>query len=169
MKSASSAPGVALVILTIAFAACTTEEPRMQTRTPTAERARLGCPLGVAGATVTAEDTPEGITLSFRSSDKPTEMRARANDAAAQHGQGNHLGLGHDGHHSNGADHGLQMMQMPPAHSAADDIEGGARIRFVAVESVDTETLRTKLHARASAMTSQSCAVAAHPGPTMVW
>lgn len=116
-----------------------------------------GCALGVAGSTVTAEDTPEGIALSFTSKDKAQEMRARANDAAAQHGPGQRVGLGHDGRHGHGGDHGLQMLQAPAAASVADDIEGGARIRFTAADASQKELLRAKLRDRANAMNALSC------------
>lgn len=146
------------IVSVAALGGCSTAQPRPQTPTLTHADAPAACPLGVAGASVVAEDTPDGITLSFRSQDRPGQMRERANDAAAQHGQGQHLGLGHyGGQHSDGGDHGLQMMQMPPARSVAEDSEGGARIHFVAVDAVDTETLRTKLRARAKAMTIQPC------------
>ena len=146
---------LALALAALLAAACTTA----QTSTPslTQGEAPRGCALGVAGATVVAEDTPDGIALSFRSKDRPEEMRERANDAAAQHGPGQQLGRGHDGKHGDGADHGLQLMQAPPARSAAEDIEGGARVRFVAADVRDTEALRTKLRERANAMNNMTC------------
>ena len=147
---------LALALLALFAAACTTA----QTASPTLTQAEAprGCALGVAGATVVAADTPDGIALSFRSSNRPEEMRERANDAAAQHGPGQRLGRGHDGgKHGDGADHGLKMMQAPPARSVAEDIEGGARIRFVAADVHDTEALRTRLRERADAMNNMTC------------
>ncbi len=41
-----------------------------------------GCALGVSGAKVTAEDTADGIALSFTSMESPEEIRARAKDSA---------------------------------------------------------------------------------------
>jgi hypothetical protein len=116
-----------------------------------------GCPLGVPGARVWAEDVPSGIVLSFVSADRPDEMRARARDAAAQCGPGSKLGQGHAGKHGEGGTHGLQMMQAPPAYSGAVDIEGGARIHFVAVDPADVELLRAKLRERADRMNATSC------------
>jgi hypothetical protein len=146
---------LALALAALVAAACTTA----QTSTPTLTQgeAPRGCALGVAGSTVVAEDTPDGIVLSFRSKNRPEEMRERANDAAAQHGPGQRLGRGHDGKHGDGADHGLQLMQAPPARSVAEDIEGGARIRFVAADARDMEALRTKLRERAYAMNNMTC------------
>lgn len=146
---------LALALAALLAAACTTA----QTANPalTQAEAPRGCALGVAGATVIAEDTPDGVALSFRSKDRPQEMRERANDAASQHGPGQQLGRGHDGKHGDGAAHGLQLMQAPPARSVAEDIEGGARVRFVAAEVRDTEALRAKLRERADAMNNMTC------------
>jgi len=156
MEATMAPKTLALALAAVLAAACTTA----QTSTPTLTQgeAPRGCPLGVAGATVVAEDTPDGIALSFRSKNRPEEMRERANDSAAQHGQGQHLGRGHDGgKHGDGADHGLQLMQAPPARSVAEDIEDGARIRFVAADAKDTDALRTKLRERANAMNNMTC------------
>lgn len=136
-------------------AACTTAQPPPPSLTK-GEAAR-GCALGVAGATVIAEDTPDGIALSFTSKDRAPEMRERANDAAAQHGPGERLGSGHEGRHGHGGEHGLQMMQAPTARTAADDIEGGARIRFVPADPTEKDLLRAKLRERATAMNAATC------------
>jgi len=143
-----------IVCITVATACSTAQAP---TTSLTKADAPRGCPLGVAGATVVAEDTPEGIALSFTSKDRPAEMRVRANDAAAQHGPGEHLGAGHEGHHGQGGDHGLQMMQGPVARSASDDIESGARIRFQPADPAEKELLRARLRERADAMNALTC------------
>lgn len=116
-----------------------------------------GCPLGVPGGVVTTERTEEGMALLFTSQDHPGVMRVRAREAAAQHGPGQHVGRGHNGAHGHGGDHGLQLMQMPAAHSIATDIEGGARVRFEAVDPAEAEALRAKLQARAAAMNNAIC------------
>lgn len=149
-----SSNGLALVFVTLLLGACTTQTPAP---TLTQAEAPRGCALGVAGATVVAEDTPDGIALSFTSKDKPEEMRERANDAAAQHGPGQRVGRGHDGRHGSGGDHGLQLIQAPPAKSAAEDIENGARVRFVPADPAEKEVLRAKLRDRADAMNAQPC------------
>ena len=144
-----------LVFVTALLAACTTAQN--QAPTLTQAEAPRGCALGVAGATVVAEDTEGGIALTFTSKDRPHEIRERANDTAAQHGPGERLGRGHDGQHGSGGDHGLQMAQAPAARSVADDIENGARVRFVPVDPAEKETLRAKLRDRARAMNAQPC------------
>lgn len=159
-RSSSRSKALALVLLSAVAlvggaAACTTA----QTPPPSLTKAEAprGCPLGVPGASVVAEDTSDGIALSFTSKDKAAEMRERANDAAAQHGPGERVGAGHDGRHGHGGEHGLQMMQAPTAKSVADDIEGGARIRFVPSDPAEKELLRAKLRERAAAMNAATC------------
>ena len=150
-----SSKAVTLVFVTVVAAACTTAQAPAPTLTH-AEAPR-GCPLGVPGATVVAEDTPDGIALIFISKNRPEELRERAAVAAAQHGPGEHLGLGHEGRHGEGGDHGLQMMQAPAAKSVAESIQNGARIRFVPADPADTGLLRTKLRERADAMNAVLC------------
>ena len=151
-----SSNALALVLVALVAAGCTTAQSQQGPRL-TGGETRPGCALGVGGATVTAEDIPDGIALSFTSTDKPAEMRERANDAAAQHGPGSRVGRGHDGRHGEGADHGLKAMQLPVARSVAEDIDNGARIRFVAVDPADTESLRARLRERTASMNAQSC------------
>ncbi len=155
MNPRTAPKALAPTLITLLAVACTTG----QTASPalTQGEAPRGCALGVAGATVVTEDTPDGIALSFRSQGRREEMRERANDAAAQHGPGQRLGRGHEGQHAEGGDHGLQMMQMPPARSVSEDIEGGARVRFAAVDPRDTQALRSKLRERADVMNVGTC------------
>jgi hypothetical protein len=154
-RMSPKATALALAALVALAAACTTAQAPAPTLTK-AEGPR-GCALGVPGATVIAEDTPDGIALSFTSKDRVAEMRERANDAAAQHGPGERLGAGHHGRHGHGGEHGLQMMQAPTARTVADDIEGGARIRFVPADPAEREILREKLRERVGAMNAATC------------
>jgi hypothetical protein len=48
-------------------------------------------------------------------------------------------------------------MQAPTARSAAEDIDGGARIRFVPADPAEKELLRAKLRERATAMNTATC------------
>lgn len=111
------------------------------------------CPLGVQGARVVYEETPEGAALVFTApAEKVEELRDRARNASAMHGPGQKVGMGHDGKHGEGGVHGLKMMQMPPAYAGADEIEGGARIRVYPADVADVDVLRTKLKVRAEEM-----------------
>lgn len=143
------------VVLASLLAACTTAEGPA----PALSHADvpLGCALGVQGATVGPEETPDGIDLVFSAPGRTAEIRERANDAAAQHGPGQRMGLGHGGKHGHGGPHGLQMMQMPAARSAASDTPEGARIHFTPSDPKDLEALRSALRERALLMTTARC------------
>lgn len=156
MNARRSRLGPALASLLLVAAGCTAAEttpPPASTR----KEAVVGCPLGVAGAKVSVEEVPDGIVLRFTSADNAKEMRERANDAAAQHGPGQGMGLGHDGRHGDGAAHGLQLMQAPPSRTVATDIEGGASIHVVPSAETDKTELRAKLRERAAAMNAMAC------------
>ena len=148
-------PNALALMFVVLAAGCATTQPA--TPGPTQAQAPRGCALGVPGSTAVAEDTADGIALRFTSKDKPSEMRERANHVAAQHGTGRHTGLGHNGQHGQGADHGLQMMQAPAARAVAEDIEGGSRVRFVATDPLETEALRIKLREKVDAMNATAC------------
>jgi len=156
MNVRSFRAGLALASLLLVAAGCTAAET---TPPPASARkeAVVGCPLGVAGAKVAAEEVSDGIILRFTSVDKAKELRERANDAAAQHGPGQGMGLGHDGRHGDGAAHGLQLMQAPPSRSVATDIDGGASIHFIPSSETDKTELRAKLRERAAAMNVTAC------------
>ena len=119
--------------------------------------AREGCPLGVPGATVDVEETPEGVALVFTSPQHEGELRERARDAAAMHGPGAHVGAGHDGTHGSGGQHGLQAMQLPPARAVVVEVAGGARIDLVPADAEDRGALVTKAREGARRMRDAAC------------
>jgi len=145
--------GMVVVASALAAAGCA----RQLTPILTHAEIPAGCALGVPGAKVAAEDTADGIALRFTSMDSPEEMRERARDSAAQHGPGSHKGHSHDGRHGQGADHGFQMSQGPAARTSADDIEGGTRVLFVAVDPTETGALRAKLRKQTDAWNTTKC------------
>jgi hypothetical protein len=145
---------VTFAILALAVGCTTAATPRGETTVTQAEAPRP-CPLGVDGARVVAEDTPEGAMLTFLSMDKTDELRGRARSSAAMYGP-RRAGAGHDGKHAQGGHHGLKPMQMPPAYASTEDIEGGVRMRLSPVDPGDLDALRSKVRERATAM-SQSC------------
>jgi len=156
MKLRRSRLGLAFSSVVLLLVGCTAAEPA-QPPASARKEAVVGCPLGVAGGKVSVEEVPDGIVLRFTSADKAKEMRERANDAAAQHGPGQGMGLGHEGRHGDGAAHGLQLMQAPPSRSVATDIEGGASIHFAPSSETDKTELRAKLRERAAAMNAMAC------------
>jgi hypothetical protein len=137
------------------LAACTTTEAAPPTLSHA--EARLGCALGVPGAVVHTEDTSDGIRLVFVAHDRVADMRIRANDAAAGHGPGQRLGEGHEGRHGEGGDHGLQLLQAPPSHSAATDTDDGAAIVFAPADPADRDKLRAFLRGRAARLSTMTC------------
>jgi hypothetical protein len=159
MEARMSSNALVLVLVLVGGSLVAVGCTSAQGPTPSLTQAETprGCPLGVPGATVVAEDTPEGVALSFTSKDKVGEMRQRANDAAAQYGPGAKMGRGHDGRHGHGGTHGLQLMQAPASHAVASDIEGGARIQFAPADPADKEVLRATLRERAAAMNAAAC------------
>ncbi len=149
-----------LIVATAAIVGCTTgrEATKGEPTTVTqAETQKPPCPLGVMGAHVTAEDTPDGVVLSFTTDGDPTELRQRVFDASAMYGPGARMGKGHEGTHGEGGQHGLLAMQLPPLSAASAEIPQGARIRFVPANAADLETMRTKLRARALDMNTTAC------------
>lgn len=112
----------------------------------------LPCPLGVPGADVTVEDTPQGVALTFTTSAEKTDvLRVRGRHAANMYGP-RKAGEGHEGKHASGAHHGLMPMQMPPAYALAEDVENGVRIRLFPVDDADVGALRARARERAVAM-----------------
>jgi hypothetical protein len=146
-------------VLALALAAigCAPTTTTPSDTTVTKAEAPRGCPLGVPGAIVTATDTEGGVALTFIAPANTDEMRSRVRDAASLWGPGTHLGAGHDGTHGTGGDHGLKAMQLPPVNTGVDEIEGGARLRLVAIDAADRDALRAKAHERAEHMNAASC------------
>ena len=147
-------PSLASVGLLASLSSCSSGTPRPSV-TPTTPSTFTGpCPLGVEGARVETIDTPSGVSLRFASPDRVEELRARARDAARMYGVGAFRGAGHDGHHGEGGQHGLQPLQRPLSSAVALDVDGGARIDLVPDDPADIHRLRIKARERAEAMMS---------------
>lgn len=124
---------------------------------PPRPEAFAGCPLGVPGTVVVAEETADGIDLTFTTRGFTDELRARAREAAAMHGPGARQGIGHGGHHGEGGHHGLMGLQLPPARATVDDVEGGARLHLIPSDGADRDVLVRKAKERVKDMTAASC------------
>lgn len=149
-----------IAALFVAFTALGCSSSRgVEARPATVTRADAprACPLGVEGASVTVEETPNGVALVFASKEATADLRERARDAAAMRGPGRKEGKGHDGRHGTGGEHGLQIMGVPPANATVDDVPDGARIHFVPADAADLATLRTKIRDRAARMSTAPC------------
>jgi hypothetical protein len=150
----------ARTILTIAFvalaAACSTAAIGKGETSLTNATASRPCPLGVDGAEVVVEDTPQGVALTFTSSpERADELRTRGRHAANMYGP-RKAGEGHGGNHASGGHHGLMPMQMPPAYALTEDVDNGIKLRLFPVDDRDLAALRARARERAVAM-STSC------------
>lgn len=143
---------VALVTLASALG-CTTTLPPQKPPTITSG-VGPGCALGVNGATASAEDTRDGVSLAVVSMLRTDEIRVRARDAASMYGPDARRGLGHDGRHGQGGKHGLMSVQLPPMRASVVDVERGSRIDFVPVDASDADALRAKVRERATSMSA---------------
>lgn len=143
-------------VFALLTAACSTAAVGKGELTNANTNAPRPCALGVDGAEVVVEDTPQGVALTFTTSpEKLDELRERGRHAANMYGP-RKLGEGHEGRHASGGHHGLMPMQMPPAFALAEDVEGGVRVRLVPVDDNDLALLRARARERAVVM-STSC------------
>jgi hypothetical protein len=144
-----------LPLVLIAFAvACSTAATGKGETTITNAPASRPCPLGVDGAEVVVEDTPQGVALTFTTSaEKADELRTRGRHSANMYGP-RKAGEGHEGRHASGGHHGLMPMQMPPAYALAEDVENGIKIRLFPVDDADVAVLRARARERAVAMST---------------
>jgi hypothetical protein len=150
MKACSTV--IALALAAAAFVACT-EVPPAKSASILQAQPNTTCPLGVAGARVVVDDAEGGVVMTFSAgNDKVEDLRMRTRDQAGQHGPGQKVGPGHEGRHGMGGDHGLKVMQLPPATITQQDIEGGSKLFLVPADKADLEKLRAKVRERAQAM-----------------
>jgi hypothetical protein len=119
----------------------------------------MPCPLGVSDAAIVAEETDEGIAVIVVSPAQPEELRRRVTEAAKLHGPMAHRGLGHDGPHGHGRQHGLHLgSTWPPAIARVLEIPGGARLELVPVDAVNRDGLRGAIRERVVGIASTPCA-----------
>jgi hypothetical protein len=129
--------------------------PRTKIR---AERpVEVPCPLGVPDASILAEDSEDGIAVTLVSLEHTAELRLRAEGAARMHGPLTHGGLGHDGRHGQGHQHGLHAGLWPPAVARVTDVPAGARLDIVPVDGINRDRLRAVVHARVVEIASTAC------------
>jgi hypothetical protein len=143
------------------------------------------CPVSVPGTSVTVEDAPGGAALVFVTTGDVADLRRRAAAMASMHNEhhqamgplpdGSDTGSGHAGHDMSGhadhaaggghAEHGNSGSGheghaggMIGVHSKAlaSDIDGGAKITFVA-NSADTAKLHGELRMHAQHLAAGTC------------
>jgi hypothetical protein len=94
-------------------------------------------------------DTEDGVLIALRAFGDVGEIRRRAADAAAMYGPGAHRGLGHDGKHGGGHQHGVGLAHLGvPVHAEAENTPEGARILVRPKDPADLERMRAALWAR---------------------
>jgi len=171
-----------LFSLAAAFAACGGggSTPATSSTTPkTAGGASdPSCPVAVPGTSVTVEDTATGAALVFVTTGDAAEVRRRAAAMAKMHNDhhsamgplpdqsgaggghaGHDMGGGHAGHDMGGG-HAGHAGGMIGVHSraTASDIEGGAKITFVA-NGDGVAKLQSELRMHAQHMAAGTCAM----------
>ena len=139
------------------------------------------CPISVPGTSVSVEDAPGGAALVFVTTGDVADLRRRVAAMASMHNEhhqamgplpdgsagSSHAGHGMSGHtgHGTGGGHGMSGAEheghaggMIGVHSKAlaSDVDGGARITFVA-NSADMAKLHSELSMHAQHLAAGTC------------
>ena len=139
-------------------AACSSGGPPFVVGLPQVPEPSTTCPFGVRGARVRMSDTEDGVVIALRAYGDIEEVRRRARDAAAMYGPGAHRGLGHDGKHGGGHQHGLGLGHLGvPVQAEAENIDDGARIIVRPKAASDLERMRTALWHREGSARAGEC------------
>ena len=118
------------------------------------------CPMA-EGTKITAEDTQDGVAMSFTTTGDVAQLRQRVHHMADMHehmmqggmmGSGQMMGSGH------------MMMTRVPSTARAEDIDGGARIVLTPKDPAQLADLRARVHEHASQMASGHCPMMEHHG-----
>lgn len=146
------------------------------------------CPVAVAGTSVTVEDTTDGAALVFITTGDVADVRRRVVAMASMHnehhasmgalpdgqqsgdghaghsmgsGSGGHDMGGHAGHNMSSGEHAGHAGGMIGVHSQAvtSDVEGGARIVFVA-DGADVGKLQGELRMHVQHFAAGTCRMA---------
>ncbi len=154
-------------------------------KTATAESNDPSCPVAVPGMSVTVEDASAGAALVFVTTGDVADLRRRVSAMASMHndhhgsmgalpdgkeGGGGHeghdmgghaghdMGNGHAGHDMSGGEHAGHAGGMIGVHSKAEasDVEGGAKIMFVA-NGADVAKLQGELRMHAQHFSAGQC------------
>ena len=117
------------------------------------------CPMEVPDTKVSAEDTQDGVAVTFTTTGDVSQLRQRVHHMAEMHEHMMQGGM--SGSASMGSDH---MMKMVPSTARAEDIEGGARIVLTPKDPAQLAELRAHAHEHASQMASGHCPMMEHHG-----
>ena len=103
------------------------------------------CPLVVPGTSISVEDTAGGAALVFVTTGDVLAVRARAAALAEMHTK-------HDGPPQT-----LGMMFSPGSTATATEVDGGARVEFVAAQPDQAGAIQKELHMHAGHLTTGTC------------
>ncbi len=106
------------------------------------------CPMHVAGTHISAEDTPDGVAIVFKTSGDVAQLRDRVHAMAAKHDQMAGSGM---------AACCAAMMSTVPSTVRAEDVDGGARMVLTPRDPAQLTALRDHVHERAAMMASGQC------------
>lgn len=166
------------LLFSLTIAACGGSSSSAPTTTPSTKTAAAdpSCPVAVAGTSVTVEDAANGAALVFVTTGDVADVRRRVTELAKMHNDhhssmgplpdGNDAGGSHAGHDMSGhaghdmKDHEGHAGGMIGVHSkaSASDVEGGAKILFVA-GAADLAKLQSELRMHAQHLGSGTCAM----------
>jgi hypothetical protein len=174
------------MLLSLALAACGSSSSSSTSTIPksTAPANDPSCPAAVAGTSASVEDAPNGAAIVFVTTGDVADVRRRVAAMASMHNDqhaamgplpggtdagGDHAGhdmsahdghdmSGHEGHDMSAGKHAGHAGGMIGVHSkaVASDIEGGAKITFVA-SSADVQKLQSELRMHAQHFASGTC------------
>ncbi len=130
------------------------------------------CPMFVAGTTVQAKDTNDGMTMTFTTTGDIAELRRRVRvmadhmSAHASGGMGMHgMGMGSD---AGMATMGGSMMgggMMPAMHAQVDDVDHGARMKMKPADPAKLSEMRQQMKQHVQMMNqSHGCSMMADGG-----
>lgn len=168
------------LLFAVLLAACSgSSKPATTTTTTQAPAGDPACPVAVAGTSVTAEDTANGAALVFVTTSDVPELRKRVAAMAKSHNDhhaamgalptGSETGGGGHDHH----DHAAMEAGGAPAPSgggsmigvhskaSAEDIEGGAKLVFVAFPD-GVAKIQSELRMHAQHLASGTCQMGHH-------
>jgi hypothetical protein len=127
------------------------------------------CPMALPGTAVQAQDTKDGMAMTFTSTGDASELRRRVRimaDHINAHSSGSSGGMGMHGMMM-GADAGAGGMHgmMPATHAQVEDVDQGARLNMTPVDSAKLGDLRAHMKQHAQMMNeSHSCSMMADAG-----
>jgi hypothetical protein len=127
------------------------------------------CPMRLPGTTVQAQDTTDGMAMTFTTTGDAAELRRRVRvmaDHMNAHSSGASGGMGMHGMMM-GGDGGMGMMggTMPAMRAQVEDVDHGARLKMTPVDPTKLGEMRDHMKQQAQMMSqSHACSMMADGG-----